>query len=77
MNIKAGLGEADISGIAQNTLRAELAHVRATEPGSGRGRFQRVEAMDAEEPVSFQGRTIGSSGNVTACLTPKGHRGRR
>ena len=35
--------------------------------------FQRVEAIDAEEHVSFEGRTIGSSGDVTACPTPKGN----
>jgi hypothetical protein len=29
--------------------------------------------MDGEEHVSFQGRTTGSSGDVTASLTPEGN----
>jgi hypothetical protein len=68
VNIKAELGEADISGIAQDALRAELAHVRGLNQALDEGGFQRVEAMDAEEHVSSQGPTISSSGDVTACL---------
>jgi hypothetical protein len=53
--------------------RSSPAHVRGLNQALDEDGFQRVEAMDAEEHVSFQGRTIGSSGDVTACLTPKGN----
>jgi len=72
-DVKAELGEANISGIAQNALRVELARVRGLNEALGEGGFQRVEAVDGEEHVSFQGRKIGSAGYVTAYLTPKGN----
>lgn len=71
--VKAELGEANISGIAQNAFRAELARVRGLSQAVDLGGFQRVEAVDADEHVSFQGRRIGSAGGVTAYLTPKGN----
>ena len=75
-DIRAELGEANISGIAQNALRAELARARghpqalADEHG-----FQRVEAVEGEQEVAFQGRQIGRDHdqNRTAYLTPKGN----
>jgi hypothetical protein len=55
VNIKTELGEAGISGIAQDALRAGLTHVRGLHQALDEGGFQHAEAMDAEEHVSFQG----------------------
>jgi hypothetical protein len=73
-DIKAELGEANISGIAQNALRAELARARGQVLADEHG-FQRVEAVDGDEEVAFQGRKIGRDydQNRTAYLTPKGN----
>jgi hypothetical protein len=70
-DIKAELGEANISGIAQNALRAELARARGQVLADKHG-FQRVEAVDGDEEVAFQGRKIGRDydQNRTAYLTP-------
>jgi post-segregation antitoxin (ccd killing protein) len=72
-DIKAELGEANISGIAQNALRAELARARGLQALADEGRFQRVEAVDHDEDVAFRGRKIGSDDDqhLTAYLTPK------
>jgi hypothetical protein len=74
-DIKAELGEANISGIAQSALRAELARARGLQGAlAHEGGFQRVEAVDREEDVAFRGRKIGSDGqHLTAYLTPKGN----
>ena len=74
-DIKAELGEANISGIAQNALRAELARARSLQALAGEGGFQRVEAMDRDEDVAFRGRKIGSDHDrhLIAYLTPKGN----
>jgi hypothetical protein len=74
-DIKAELGEANISGIAQSALRAELARARGLQSLADEGGFQRVEAVDRDEDVAFQGRKIGSddSQHLTAYLTPKGN----
>ena len=53
-DIKAELGEANISGIAQAALRAELARARGLQASVGEGGFQRIEATDRdEEDVAF------------------------
>lgn len=74
-DIKAELGEANISGIAQSALRAELARARGLQGAlADEGGFQRVEAVDREEDVAFRGRKIGSDGQyLTVYLTPKGN----
>ena len=75
-DVKAELGEANISGIAQNALRAELARARGhPEALADEHGFQRVEAVEGEQEVSFQGRKIGRDydQNRTAYLTPKGN----
>lgn len=75
-DIKAELGEANISGIAQNALRVELARARGLQEAlTGEDRFQRIEAVDGEEDVAFQGRKISSDDgqHLTAYLTPKGN----
>lgn len=71
--VKDELGEANISGIAQSAFRSELARVRGLSQVVDQGGFQRVEAVDGEEHVSFRGRAIGRAGDVTAYLTPKGN----
>jgi post-segregation antitoxin (ccd killing protein) len=73
--VKAELGEANISGIAQNALRAELARARGLQALADEGGFQRVEAVDRDEDVVFRGRKIGSDDgqHLTAYLTPKGN----
>jgi hypothetical protein len=74
-DIKAELGEANISGIAQSALRAELARARGLQGALvDEGGFQRVEAVEGEEDVAFRGRKIGSDGqHLTTYLTPKGN----
>ena len=72
-DIKAELGEANISGIAQNALRAELARARGLQALAGEDGFRRVQAVDGDEDVAFQGRKIGSARDLTAYLTPKGN----
>jgi hypothetical protein len=74
-DVKAELGEANISGIAQNALRGELARARALQEAlTDEDGFQRVEAVDGDEDVAFQGRIIGRDYDLdrTAYLTPKG-----
>jgi hypothetical protein len=72
-DIKAELGEANISGIAQHALRAELARARGLQALADEGGFERVEAVDRDEDVAFRGRKIGSDDDqhLTAYLTPK------
>ena len=74
-DIKAELGDANISRIAQNALRAELARARRLQGAlADEGGFQRVEAVDGDEDVAFQGRKIGGDGRyLNAYLTPKGN----
>jgi hypothetical protein len=74
--IRAELGEANISGIAQNALRVELARARGLQEALGGGdAFRRVEAVDGDEDVAFQGRKIASDDgrHLTVYLTPKGN----
>jgi hypothetical protein len=71
--VKAELGEASISGIAQNALRAELARARGLQVLADDDGFQRVEVVEGDDDVAFQGRKIGSTDDVAAYLTPKGH----
>jgi len=70
--VKAELGEASISGIAQNALRAELARARGLQAVADEHGFQRVEAMAGDDDVAFQGRKIGSTDDLAAYLTRKG-----
>lgn len=75
-DIKAELGESNISSIAQNALRAELARARGLQKAlTDEGGFQRVQAVDGDEDVAFQGRKIGRDydQHLTAYLTPKGN----
>jgi hypothetical protein len=75
-DIKAELGETNISSIAQNALRAELARARGLQKAlAEEGGFQRVEAVDDGEDVAFRGRKIGRDydQHLTAYLTPKGN----
>jgi hypothetical protein len=67
------LGEASISGIAQNALRAELARARGLQAVADEHGFQRVEAMEGDDDVAFQGRKIGSTDDVAAYLTARGN----
>ena len=71
-DIRAELGEANISGIAQSALRAELARARGLQALADEGGFQRVEAVDRDEDVAFQGRKIGSDDGQH--LTASGYR---
>jgi hypothetical protein len=71
--VKAELGEASISGITQNALRTELARARGFQVQADEHGFQRVEAMEGDDDVAFQGRKIGSADHLTAYLTPKGN----
>ncbi len=75
-DIKAELGETNISSIAQYALRAELARARGLQKALvDEGGFQRVEAVDGDEDVAFRGRKIGCDYDqrLTAYLTPKGN----
>jgi hypothetical protein len=71
--VEAELGEASISGIAQNALRAELARARGLRVLADDYGFQRVEVVEGDDDVAFQGRKIGSTDDLAAYLTPKGH----
>ena len=67
------LGEASISGIAQNALRAELARARGLQVLADEYGFHRVEVVEGGDDVAFQGRKIGGTDDLAAYLTPKGH----
>src|ERR1017187_4760649 len=73
--VKAELGEANISAICQDALRAELGRVRARAAIDAEG-YERVEVYDGKDgtDVAFQGRQIGYTDHhdQTAYLTPKG-----
>jgi hypothetical protein len=71
--VMAELGEASISGIAQNALRAELACARGLQLPADEHGFHRVEAVEGDDDVAFQGRKIGSTDDLAAYLTPKGN----
>jgi len=71
--VRAELGEASISGIAQNALRAELARARGLLVLADDYGFQRVEAVEGDDDVVFKGRKIGSTEDLAAYLTPKGY----
>ena len=72
-DIKAELGEINISGIAQDALRVELARARGLRALADQHGFERVEAVEGDEDVAFQGRRIGRADGLTAYLTPKGN----
>ena len=80
--VRAELGDANISAICQDALRAELdraqaeldrAQARAKVTAEG---FERVKTYDPthERDVAFQGRSVGTDpeDGVEAYLTPKG-----
>jgi hypothetical protein len=69
--VMAELGEASISGIAQNALRAEVARARGLQLLADEHGFHRVEAREGDDDVAFQGRKIGSTDGLAAYLTPK------
>jgi hypothetical protein len=73
--VKAELGDANISAICQDALRAELDRVRARAAIGAEG-FGRVEVYDGkkERDIAFQGRRIANSFTTDqeAYLTPKG-----
>jgi len=73
--VKAELGDSNVSAICQAALRAELDRVRARAAITKEG-FERVEVYDSkrERDVAFQGRQIGRSYDreqLVAWLTPK------
>ena len=77
--VKAELGDSNVSAICQAALRAELDRVRARAQITKEG-FSRVEVFDKAKgrDVAFQGReiagiTFGYEGSETAWLTPKGN----
>jgi hypothetical protein len=76
--VKAELGDANVSGICQAALRDELHRVRARAKAT-EGLLERIEVWDDPRghKVAFEGREIGredfgTDGEVTAFLTPKG-----
>jgi hypothetical protein len=78
--VKDKLSDANISGICQDALRAELERVeaRARARGlAGEGGFERVTTYDPnrDRDVAFQGRSIGTDpdSGKEAYLTPKGN----
>ena len=71
--VMAELGEASISAIAQNALRALLARARGLQLPAEEHGFRRVEALEGDDDVAFQGRKMGSTDNLAAYLTPKGN----
>ena len=72
--VKAELGDSNISAICQDALRAELDRVRARAELTKED-FERIEVYDGkrERDVAFQGRQIGRSyeRDYEAWLTPK------
>lgn len=73
--VKAELGDSNVSAICQTALRTELNRVRAHATIAEKG-FERVEVFDEkrERDVAFQGRELGYTEywEQTAYLTPKG-----
>lgn len=73
--VKAELGDANLSAICQEALRAELARVRARAEIAAQG-FERVERYNAQddENVAFKGRQLARSYpfDLEAWMTPKG-----
>jgi hypothetical protein len=74
--VKAELGDSNISLIFQNALREELRRVRARAEVAAKG-FERIEVYESSDDVdvAFQGREVGQDrrGDVTAYLTPRGN----
>ena len=73
--VKAELGDTNISAICQAALRDELGRQKARTEITAEG-FERIETYDAyrERDVAFQGRSIGNDPDrgSEAYLTPKG-----
>jgi len=73
--VKAELGDSNISAICQAALRSELNRVKARAEIAAEG-FERVQVYDSKRRrnVAFKGRELGSTeaGDQTAYLTPKG-----
>ena len=74
--VKAELGETNISRIFQEALRDELRRVRARAEVAAEG-WERIEVYQSPDDieVAFQGREVGQDkrGDVTAYLTPRGN----
>lgn len=72
--VKAELGDTNVSAICQQALRDELARVKARAEITAEG-FERIEVYDSKDEmdVAFQGRKIGHADyhDLTAYLTPK------
>jgi hypothetical protein len=72
--IKDKLGDANVSAICQDALRAEIARQEAR-AALGPADFERIEVYDSEKgaDVAFRGRKIGddSDSPPSAYLTPK------
>ena len=73
--VKAELGDTNISAVCQAALREELGRQKARAEVTAEG-FERIEVYDGRDDihVAFQGREIGNDyqHDVTAYLTPKG-----
>jgi hypothetical protein len=74
--VKAELGDANVSQIFQSALRDELRRVRAHAEVAAKG-FERIEVYQSSDDVevAFQGRQVGQDrrGDVAAYLTPRGN----
>lgn len=74
--MKAELGDTNISAICQAALRAELGRRKARAAITAEG-FERIETYDPmrERDVAFQGHSIGTDpdSGKEAYLTPKGN----
>jgi len=74
--VKAELGDANISAIFQEALRDELRRVKARAEVTAQG-FERIEVYQSPEDieVAFQGQEVGQDkrGDATAYLTPRGN----
>lgn len=71
--IKDKLGDANVSAICQNALRAEIARKEAR-AALGPEHFERIEVWDSEKgaDVAFRGRKLGDwDSGEAAYLTPK------
>jgi hypothetical protein len=73
--IKDKLGDANVSAICQDALRAEIARKEAR-AALGPKDFERIEVYDSEKgaDVAFRGRKVGRDWDfeAVAYLTPKG-----
>jgi hypothetical protein len=69
--VKAELGDSNISSICQEALRQQLGRTRVRAFLMEKG-FERVEAWDAESEVAFQGHRVAGDEVCDVYLTPRG-----